>query len=645
MVDFNQYIQSDTNEGSTDPMEIFESLDRRASHTALRPVQEEALRALNERRDERDLVLKLSTGAGKTTVALVYLYSHMKEKRQPAVYLCPTAQLAEQVVTEAEHLGIKAVLYPSGEPLPGADALAGRAIVVCSYDKLFNARTTFNRDDVQLTPCALVLDDAHSGIQEVRDSFSLRIEVGDLYDKLLQILRTGCKQHHPGQWAGIERKDAAASLEVPFWVWTPILDDVRQVLEEHGNDAPYVFVWGYLRDHLRWCRCVIAGRGIEIFLDVPAVHLARPYREAEHRVFMSATLSDDSSLVRELGCSSEAACTPILPPSDGGIGERMVLTPSLIDPSLDRNQVMKWCEILSRYVRVAVLSSSEKRARQWEEFGATVELGRQVSQSVKELRTGRRTFVAFAQRYDGVDLPDDACRVLVLDGMPMGAGIAEDHDRSIPGRPEGELRRWAYRIEQGMGRAVRSHADYAVIILAGPELCNFLAKRDVRELLGVGTRAQINLAEEMVEIAKNSGERPDAAVMDMVRKCINRDSGWRSFYDARVRKKTRDIPPEPDRSQVQLAESEHFAQTAALQRDPQRAVARLDDAIGLLQPKDAQLGWLLQRKANYVSATDVGEALEIQKTAYQKNDRMCPPPPGVVVRPPPLKKVKQHHCF
>ena len=130
---------------------------------------------------------------------------------------------------------------------------------------------------------------------------------------------------------------------------------------------------------------------------------------------------------------------------------------------------MKWCKDLSRHVRVAVLSSSEKQAREWEEFGATVELGSHVSQFVKDLRTGKRTFVAFAQRYDGLDLPDDACRVLVLDGMPMGAGIAEDHDRSIPGRPEGELRRWTYRIEQGMGRAVRSHADYAVIILAGPE--------------------------------------------------------------------------------------------------------------------------------------------------------------------------------
>ena len=355
---------------------------------------------------------------------------------------------------------------------------------------------------------------------------------------------------------------------------------------------------------------------------------------------MSATLSDDSSLVREIGCSANAARTPILPPSDGGIGERMVLAPSLIDPGLDRKWVMNFCKNLSSYVRVAVLSSSEKLAREWEDFGATVELGNQVSQSVDNLRTGKIDFVAFAQRYDGVDLPDDSCRILVLDGMPKGAGIAEDHDRSIPGRPGGEFRRWAYRIEQGMGRAVRSHADYAVIILAGPELCNFLAKRDVLELLGTGTRAQLELAEEMAEIAKKPDNQPDAAIRDMVWQCINRTLGWRNFYDTKVRQKTRKYQktqanPDLDQSQIQLAEAEHLAKKAALQRDPQRSIALLDDAINSIKPNDNQLGWLLQRKANYVYEYNQGDGMEIQKQAYQKNDRMCLPPKGIAVRKPP----------
>ena len=148
----------------------------------------------------------------------------------------------------------------------------------------------------------------------------------------------------------------------------------------------------------------------------------------------------------------------------------------------------------------------------------------------------------------------------------------------------------------------------------------------------------MDLAEEMVEIAKTSGERPDAAVWDMIRKCINRDSGWRSFYDNKVRKKTREVPSEPNRSQIQFAMSEHVAQKAALQRDSRQAVNHLDIAINSLQPKDSQLVGYSRGRRNYVFETDEGEALEIQKTAYQKNDRMCPPPPGVVVRPPPLKK-------
>lgn len=296
---------------------------------------------------------------------------------------------------------------------------------------------------------------------------------------------------------------------------------------------------------------------------------------------------------------------------------------------------MKYCKNLSRKWRVAVLSSSEKLAREWEAFGATVELGVQVSRSIERLRMGELTFVAFAQRYDGVDLPDDACRILVLDGMPKGSGIAEDHDRSIPGRPEGELRRWVYRIEQGMGHAVRSHADYAVVILAGPELCNFLAKRDVQELLGVDTRSQMELAEEMVDIAKNSDERPKVALKDMVNKCISRDPGWRSFYDDRVRQKTRKELVEPNESQIMLAKAEHLAQKAALQRDPQRSAALLDQAISSAGLEDTQMGWLLQRQANYIFESDQGRGLEVQKQAYLKNDRMCPPPTGIVVRRPP----------
>ncbi|MCP3167301.1 DEAD/DEAH box helicase [Myxococcus sp. QH3KD-4-1] len=624
--------------------------------------------ALAERRGARDVVLKMSTGFGKTTVALVHLFSYMEETRRPVVYLCPTTQLVDQVIQEAENLGINAVAYRAREKHPATAAIAGKAIIVCTYDKLFNARSTFGRDDVDLVPHALVLDDAHSGIQEVRDSFTIRIErleEESLFDDVLGVLLAPCKDYAPGVWLGIERGDSEAVSEVPFWIWAQLVTQLRDTLESHAGDDELRFVWGYLRNNLRWCRCVVSGTAIEIFPDIPAVHLVRQFAEAKHRLFMSATLSDDSALVRELGCDPDAALDPIAPPSDGGVGERMVLAPSLVDPSLDREWVMKWCRKMAKRYRVVVLTPSEKAAREWEEVGATVEMGEEVKATVEALKKGTLSFVAFAQRYDGVDLPDDACRVLVLDGMPVGQGLGDDYDRKVPGRPGGAYRRWIYRVEQGMGRAVRSQADYAVVVLTGPDLVNFLAKRDVVELMGATTRAQLQLSERLTKIALDQGGTLTAAVENMASQCLTRDAGWKSFYDSGVRRKLKSLAGQPEDLQIRLAEAEHQAQYAALTQDSERSAEIIQEVIHRTQqgkapalkakkekptksrqahdqdgvrssmgsaPAEEQVGWLLQRKANYTYEFNQAEALQIQKTARDKNSYMYAPPNAVVIR-------------
>lgn len=463
----------------TDLFALYYSLDRKGSHVDPRPPQAEALKELSKRRSSRDLVLKMSTGYGKTTVALVYLWSHMIESGRPVVYLCPTTQLVEQVLREAENLGIKATYYRAREKQPDPEGTNGKAIIVCTYDKLFNGQTTFNRTDVDIIPYAVVLDDAHSGIQEIRDAFTIRISLSttsDLFNQLRAVFRAPCKDHQPGIWEGIERQDSDAMIELPFWSWAALIGQVRPLLEkryqdEHGDSklAKAVFFnWPLLRNHLRWCRCIVSGSAIEILADPPAIQEVRQFHKAERRLFMSATLSDDSALVRELGCDPEIAKTPVVPPSDHGVGERMILAPSLVDPKLDRNWVMQTCASFSTKCRVVVLTASEKAAKEWSSLGAFVAVGPDVAPAVDKLKSGVLSFVAFPQRYDGIDLPDESCRVLVLDGMPTGQGLADDYDRRIEGRTGGAYRRWIYRVEQGMGRGVRSQADYAAVIITGP---------------------------------------------------------------------------------------------------------------------------------------------------------------------------------
>lgn len=632
--------------GSTNPTDLYAlyySLDRKGSHVDPRPPQTEALNELTKRRDSRDLVLKMSTGYGKTTVALVYLWSHMIETGRPVVYLCPTTQLVDQVLREAEKLSITAVYYRSGQPHPDPAATSGKAIIVCTYDKLFNAHSTFNRDDVDIVPYAVVLDDAHSGIQEVRDAFNIHVsrsEHEELYSALHNVLRAPCKDHQPGIWEGIEQEDEQAVIEVPVWIWAPLVDQVRPIFEqryqaEDGSkdlDKAVFFKWPLLRTHLRWCRCIISGTAIEVLADPPAIQEVRPFYKAERHLFMSATLSDDSALLRELGCDPEAAKAPIVPPSDQGVGERMILAPSLVDPKLDRKWVMQTCANLSSKYRVVVLTASEKAAKEWTSVGAIVATGSDVAPSVDKLKAGTLSFVAFPQRYDGVDLPDDACRILVLDGMPLGQGLADDYDRKIEGRTGGAYRRWIYRVEQGMGRAVRSQADYAVVIVTGPDLVNFLAKKEVVEQMGETTRIQLKASEKLTALAKSDTRPASTVVVETMNQSLLRDSAWKHFYEKNVKQKIKKLATPPDMQQIALAAAEQQAQKAVIANNARRAAQIITDVINSQKPGDAQTGWLLQRKANYVYAFDPAEGLKTQSAAYSYNQQMSTPPAGVNVR-------------
>lgn len=219
---------------------------------------------------------------------------------------------------------------------------------MCTYDKLFNAKTTFDQADVLIRPVAIVLDDTHAGVEEIRDAFTLRVPEGELFLRLLKILNDGCSKLNPSAWRDIRDRDYARSLEIPYWVWKPLLPPIEEAISVAAKQADELqFVWPYLQDILRWCRCIVSGRGLEIVPDILPVYKSQAYHVAPHRLFMSATLADDSVLVRELGCSNESAKAPVLPSNDRGLGERMVLAPSLVSAALDRRWVMGICRQLA----------------------------------------------------------------------------------------------------------------------------------------------------------------------------------------------------------------------------------------------------------------------------------------------------------
>ena len=195
MVDFKKLRESKAKDAPTNPRDIFNSLPKPPGINDLYASQADVLDSWFARRTDRDVVIKLHTGGGKTLVALLMAQSVMNETAHPVLYLSPTNQLVEQVLGMSKEYGILAVRYPKGSPLP-ADFHDGKSVLVGAYETLFNGRSKIGilgsgREVVRVG--AIVLDDAHVALSSVRDAFTLAIssrEHKEIYLELAALFRT-----------------------------------------------------------------------------------------------------------------------------------------------------------------------------------------------------------------------------------------------------------------------------------------------------------------------------------------------------------------------------------------------------------------------------------------------------------------------
>jgi len=95
--------------------------------------------------------------------------------------------------------------------------------------------------------------------------------------------------------------------------------------------------------------------------------------------------------------------------------------------------------------------------------------------------------VVLANRYDGIDLPDDSCRVLILSGLPREVGEYETYRANALVGATSINRVIAQKIEQGMGRAARGPGDYCVVLIAGSDLVAWLGRDANLRLLTTST--------------------------------------------------------------------------------------------------------------------------------------------------------------
>ena len=535
MVDFKKRLSGNKVLAPTDPVALYDTLDRTHDKGPLRPAQQAVLTEwYASRREQRDVIVKLHTGQGKTLVGLLMLQSRLNDSKGPAVYLCPDNFLIAQTCDQARQFGIKTCIADPDLP---EDFHNSKAILVTSVQKLFNGLTKFGINRESIDVGTLLMDDAHACSDSIREQCRIRIPREDAaYQAIRTLFEADLEHQGVGTFADIRNEKQDAILPVPYWTWIDRESEIARILAAATSRNPVKFAWPVLKNMLSQCQCVVSGVALEIEPYIPPLQAFGSYWNAPHRIFMSATVTDDAFLIRGLQLSPDTITKPLTYSKESWSGEKMILLPSLIHSELDQNAIVEWLGVHTprRGFGVVALVSSFLNSRVWEANGAVVAKKETMANIIDSLR--RREFekaVVLVNRYDGVDLPDDACRILIFDGKPYSESLIDLYQEDCRPDSEATLMRTVRTIEQGMGRSVRGEKDYSAIIIIGGDITRLLRERRSRKHLSSQLEKQIEIGLQLADMADEEikeGKQPVMALHGLVNQCLGRDAGWKAFY-------------------------------------------------------------------------------------------------------------------
>lgn len=623
-IDFGALSTANAAGDLIDPRDIFNGLPSKpVGMNFLRGPQDQVLEKWFARRDARDMVVKLNTGGGKTVVGLLIAKSSLAEHKGPVAYLVPNRYLIAQVVSEAKRLGIEVVSDP--------DAFAysqGRAVLVDTFQRVFNGRSVFGvagsagRTGRLSRPRTVIVDDAHACLNTAEQAFRMSIPSDhDVYDEILAVFGPTLEKQSPAGYLSLLAKSSSGILQVPYWAWADKQREVLALLQPLSGDEDFQFAWPLLVDALPICRAVFSGDALEIEAPCLPSEVVTGFSRAERRIYLTATLADDGILVSDLGADPAAVANPITPASAGDIGDRLILVPQQTHPQATEDELRDLVVGLAADRNVVVIVPSKRRAAFWKPFAKAVLDRDTIDAGVERLRKDPNYgLVVLVNRYDGVDLPGDACHVLVVDGLPEVMSGTERIDQAQLAGTEVLIARQVQRLEQGMGRATRSNDDYCVVFLLGDRLAERLHGPGARESFSPATLTQLVLSEQ---VASQLEGTPVAALRTAALQCLGRDPEWLAVSRARLaplRYGSANV------SDVSVATREAFDHAVAGDFDD--ALTAMQRAVDAAE-NQAEKGFLLQQYAAYQHHLSPPQAQQTQKSANRINRNLLRPMEGV----------------
>ncbi|KQW06451.1 hypothetical protein ASC66_08165 [Leifsonia sp. Root4] len=598
-----------------DPKRLFRALPKPADSKFKFPhdIQTEVWDGWFANRAKPDLVLKMNTGSGKTVVGLLILKSSLNEGKGPAVYLVPDKQLLGQVTKTATELGIAWTSDPADQAFRQEEA-----VLIVTVHTMYNGLSKFgvrgSSTGRSVNVGSIVVDDAHACIPIIENQFSMRVQRDtDEYRALRSLFGDALKKQSLAGFTGLVDGSGSQSVPVPYWEWHDKLEAAFAILNGVSADGEYKFVWPLIRDHIRLADVAFTPSEIEIRLPYPDLTSVPSFPNAQRRIYMTATLADDTVLITQMGVSADCVTSPITPSSASDLGDRIILTPIETSRSISHENVKASAVRWAAQHNVVVIVPSRYRAEAWSDVTSEIHDKTSIESCIARLRgTTPVGLVVLVGRYDGVDLPNDACRVLILDGLPERYSPQELVEGAAIGGTEAMDARQTQRIEQGMGRGIRSTSDYCAVLLLDPRLVERLYGASDRQQLSPGTRAQYELS---LQVSSGARGKPMAYFEEAVDAFLDRAPDWTTASRRALESVVYDSLT--DVSAVVVAEREAY-DLALAERNVEgfNRLAAVFDHVN-----DSRMrGWVKQRAAAYLNPVDPTRARDIQKSARIDNN-------------------------
>lgn len=485
--------------------------------------QSDALRAYAEKHAETsDIALELPTGTGKTLPGLLIAEWVRRKAEGPVLYATPTRQLAKQTLATALTEGVPARLlvgsHNSWNATDETEVEGGEAIAITTYSSIFNSSPKLPKSRL------IILDDAHAGEQFVGEKYGITVRRHEAESEYLSILEalqpflSGLQiqrlQGEPDPGAHHQVRLILPAVE------ETALTRLDAVLSKLGSS--FGFQLAMIRSGLAACCVYLSYGGIQIKPMIPPTFENRLFSSAGQRVYLSATLGAGGELERAFG-RPEITRMPLPTQTPPRSGRRLFVFPDLVKGGDANGLTKKIVSITDKALVLSQTSSAQTEQAGRELAGEDVPVfGKtEVEEGLSKFAESKKGVLSLANRYDGMDLPGDHCRVVVLGGKPDAASLQEKFLSERADANAALSERLRTRIVQGAGRCTRGPNDYAIVVVLGTDITRYFSSPENKMALEPELQAEVQFGWE------NSKGKDSADILDNVRVFLDHGADWR----------------------------------------------------------------------------------------------------------------------